>query len=183
MPESINPATSLGDYEAFGVLINEYVAWCRKRYQHDAWFIDQVFGHQDLDQELRGLAATYGPPNGKTLLARRDGQVCGGGAYRRLPDGTCEMKRLFVSDGFKGYGIGRVLADALLNAARADGFTLMRLDSGNLLTEAIAMYRKIGFRECAPHHAYPAKLLPYLVFMELPLGRSDKALKPTQGTS
>jgi ribosomal protein S18 acetylase RimI-like enzyme len=79
------------------------------------------------------------------------------------------MKRLFVTDRFKGRGIGRRLAEALINAARSDGFRLMRLDTGNLLTEAIDMYRKLGFRECAPYCDYPEKLLPYLLFMELPL--------------
>ena len=45
----------------------------------------------------------------------------------------------------------------------------MRLDTGSLMTEAIDMYRKLGFRACAPHCDYPETLLPYLVFMELPL--------------
>jgi GNAT superfamily N-acetyltransferase len=171
MSEMISPAHSPSDYEAFGVLVSEYVVWCRNRYQHDAWFVDQAFGHQGLDQELRELAVTYGPPNGKTLLARRDGEMCGGGAYRRLPDGTCEMKRLYVSDRFRGRGIGRALGNALIESARAEGYSLMRLDTGNLLTEAIAMYSKMGFRHCPPHHSYPPKLLPYLVFMELPLTR------------
>jgi ribosomal protein S18 acetylase RimI-like enzyme len=171
MPELIHPARTPSDYEAFGVLVSEYVAWCRARYQHDTWFVEQVFGYQDLDQELMDLATIYGPPNGKTLLARCDDQVCGGVAFRRLPDGTCEMKRLYVCDRFKGHGIGLRLADALIEMARSDGFRLMRLDTGNLLTEAISMYRKLGFRDCAAHRDYPEKLLPYLVFMELPLGK------------
>jgi ribosomal protein S18 acetylase RimI-like enzyme len=169
MPELIYPAKTPGDYEAFAVLVSEYVGWCRTRYQHDAWFVEQVFGYQDLDQELSELATAYGPPNGKTLLARCDDQICGGGAFRRLQDGTCEMKRLYVSDRFKGRGIGRRLADELINTARSEGYPLMRLDTGNLLTEAITMYRKLGFRDCAPHLDYPEKLLPRLVFMELPL--------------
>lgn len=169
MPELIYRARTPSDYEAFGALVSEYVAWCRTRYQHDAWFVEQVFGHQDLDQELMHLAATYGPPNGQTILARRDDQVCGGGAFRRLPDGTCEMKRLYVSDRFKGRGVGLRLANALINAARSDGFRLMRLDTANLLTEAISMYRKLGFRHCAAYRDYPEKFLPYLIFMELPL--------------
>lgn len=45
----------------------------------------------------------------------------------------------------------------------------MRLDSGNLLKEAIAMYTSIGFRECPPHREYPAELMPYLVIMALSL--------------
>ena len=58
---------------------------------------------------------------------------------------------------------------ALIATAKADGFHLMRLDTGNLLKEAIAMYQSIGFRECPAYHDYPAKLMPYLVFMEMPL--------------
>jgi ribosomal protein S18 acetylase RimI-like enzyme len=169
MPELIYYAKTPSDYDAFAVLVSEYVSWCRTRYQHDAWFVEQVFGYQDLDQELGELATAYGSPNGKTLLVRSDDQISGGGAFRRLPDGTCEMKRLYVSERFKGRGIGRRLAETLIDAARADGFKLMRLDTGNLFTEAIAMYRKLGFRDCAPHLEYPEKLLPYLVFMELPL--------------
>jgi GNAT superfamily N-acetyltransferase len=171
MPEIISPARSPSDYEAFGTLVSKYVEWCQSRYQHDAWFVDQAFAHQGLDQELRELAITYGPPNGKTLLAHRDGELCGGGAYRRLPDGTCEMKRLYVADRFRGHGIGRTLGSALIESARAEGYPLMRLDTGNLLTEAVAMYSKMGFRHCPPHRAYPPDLLPYLVFMELPLTR------------
>ena len=134
-----------------------------------SFFIDQVFGHQDLDHELQHLEVSYGPPNGTTLLARCDGGLCGGGAYHRLADGTCEMKRLYVSERFKGRGVGRALGEALIESARAASFRLMRLDTGNLLTEAIALYRKLGFRDCAPHRDYPEKLLPYLVFMELSL--------------
>jgi GNAT superfamily N-acetyltransferase len=169
MPELIYPAKTPSDFEAFAVLVGEYLSWCRTRYQHDAWFVEQVFGHQALDQELKHLATAYGPPNGRTLLVRSDDQVSAGGAFRRLADGSCEMKRLYVAERFKGRGIGRRLAEALIDAARMDGFELMRLDTGNLLTEAITLYRKLGFKDCTPHLEYPQKLLPYLVFMELPL--------------
>lgn len=102
-------------------------------------------------------------------MPRNDDQVCGGGAFHRLADGSCELKRLYVSERFKGRGIGRRLAQTLIDAARADGFQLMRLDTGKRLTEAIAMYRKLGFRDCTPYLEYPEKFLPYLIFMELPL--------------
>ncbi|HTV78092.1 MAG TPA: GNAT family N-acetyltransferase [Steroidobacteraceae bacterium] len=170
MAELIYPARTAGDYAAFSTLVGEYIGWCRTRYRHDSGFVEQVFGHQDLDRELRQLASAYGPPNGRTLLARSDDVVCGAGAFRKLPDATCEMKRLYVSERFKSRGIGRRLAQALIDAARADGFRLMRLDTANLLTEAIGLYRKLGFRDCAPYLEYPQNLLPYLVFMEMPLG-------------
>jgi len=169
MSEAIVAAACSADYDAFGALVSEYVAWCRARYQHDAWFVDQAFGHQGMADELRDLATTYGPPNGRTLLASCDGTLAAGGAYRRLSDGTCEMKRLYVADRFRGRGLGRRLGSALIESARAEGCALMRLDTGNLLQEAIALYESLGFRRCAPHRSYPPDLLRYLVFMELPL--------------
>jgi ribosomal protein S18 acetylase RimI-like enzyme len=168
----IHAAVSPGDYRAFGALVGEYVAWCRSRYSHDEWFVDEVFGHQDLERELQALPAIYGPPGGKTLLGRLDGEVCGGGAYRRMQDGSCEMKRLYVPDRFKGLGIGRRLSDALIRSARIEGYPLMRLDTASRLTEAISLYRKLGFRDCQPHRPYPPALSAHLVFMELPLARA-----------
>ncbi len=169
MPENIHTAATASDYGAFAGLIREYVDWSRARYQGDAWFIEQTFSHQSLESELQDLSVSYGPPNGKTLLARSDGQICGGVAYRRLSDEICEMKRLFVPDRFRGRGTGRRLCEAIVASATDAGFRLMRLDTGNRLTEAIGMYESIGFRICAPYHQYPEALMPYLVFMQMPL--------------
>lgn len=169
VPDLIHTATTASDYEAFGELVTQYVEWSRRRYRDDPWFVEEVFGHQSLATELPTLSTKYGPPNGKTLLARRDGHVVGAGAYRDLGEGICEMKRLYVGEQFHGHGAGRQLCEALIATARADGFHLMRLDTGNLLKEAIAMYKSIGFRECPPYHHYPAKLMPYLIFMDMPL--------------
>jgi len=165
----IRSAETDADFAAFAGLIDEYLAWFRVRYRHDPWFADRVFSHQGLAEELRTLPATYGPPGGRTLLAVADGGICGAGAYRRLADGSCEMKRLFVPERCRGRGIGRQLGAALIAAARADGYRVMHLDSASLLTEAIALYRGLGFRDCAPYQDYPAPFLPYLVFMERPL--------------
>jgi GNAT superfamily N-acetyltransferase len=173
VPDTIYTATTASDYNAFAGLIREYVEWSRARYSVNAWFIERTFSHQSLESELEALPVSYGPPNGKTLLAERDGQICGGGAYRRLDDEICEMKRLFVPDRFRGFGTGRRLCKAIVSSAKEAGFRLMRLDTGNLLTEAINLYKSIGFRICAPYHQYPEELMPYLVFMEMPLADSD----------
>ena len=169
MNELIHEASSEHDYSAFSQLIGEYVSWLRSRYVDNNWFITEVLDKQSLSSELENLSTMYGSANGRAFLAVSDNEVRGCGAYRRLADGTCEMKRLFVPVRFQGAGLGRRICSALIASARADGFRLMRLDTGNLMKEAITMYRSFGFEECSPYYEYPGQLLPYFVFMELPL--------------
>jgi GNAT superfamily N-acetyltransferase len=165
----ISTARTQADYDAFAAVVTEYVDWCRTRYADLEWFVRDVFSHQSLQTELDALSTAYGPPKGKTLLIWRDGEICGGGAYRVIGDGICEMKRLYVLDKFRGEGLGRTLCQAMIDTAKADGFHLMRLDTGDRLAEAIKMYQAFGFRPCPPYHDYPAGLMAHLVFMELPL--------------
>lgn len=166
MPDRIEIATVDADYDAFAVLVREYWAWLEDRYLDLPGFIDSVGGHQALDAELDSLSTIYGPPNGCILLAYRGDEVTGGVAMKDLGDGSCEMKRLYVPDRFQGQGTGRLLVGALIEAATADGFGLMRLDTGEQNSEAIAMYESMGFRHCPPHHEYPAELMTHLKFME-----------------
>ncbi len=169
MTETIVVATTDEEYEVFGALIREYWDWLLARYADLPGFIDGVGGHQDLEAELASLGEKYGPPAGKVILARRDGETSGGIAYRDLGDGGCEMKRLYVPDRFQGKGTGRMLCQALIEVATADGFTLMRLDTGYQNSEALTMYSTLGFHECPPYRDYPAELLPHLRFLEKPL--------------
>lgn len=166
MPDEIVVAKTDDDYAAFGDLIREYWGWLRARYADLPGFIDAVAGHQALDAELSSLSDIYGPPAGTVLLARRDSVVIGVIAFRDLGDGACEMKRLFVPERFQGTGTGRRLCQALLDAATADGYRVMRLDTGHQNDEALTMYESLGFRECPPYHDYPADLMTHLRFME-----------------
>ena len=169
MNELIREATSEQDYGAFSQLIGEYVSWLRSRYEQDNWVVTEVLDKQSLSSELENLSTMYGSSNGRAFLAVCDNEFRGCGAYRRLADGTCEMKRVFVPLRFQGAGLGRRICSVLIASARADGFRLMRLDTGNLMKEAITMYQSFGFEECSPYYEYPEKLMPYFVFMELPL--------------
>lgn len=157
------------DFEAFGGVCRAYVAWCRERYRDMPWFVEEVFGYQALEDELKALAQKYGQPAGRTMLAVGKDGVVAGGAYRRLSDTVCELKRLYVTNEARGFGLGRKLSDALISAAISDGYITMQLDTGNRLTEAISMYETMGFEHIPPYHEYPKRLMPYLVFMEKPL--------------
>lgn len=169
MTQSIRQAVSAPDFEAFGALIREYVDWCRARYSDQPWFFEAVFGYQALDRELEGLSSAYGPPRGKALLAVQEGQVWGAVAYRRLSGSVCEMKRMFVPARFHGKGLGRRLCQAIVDQARADGFSTMRLDTAKDFVEALGLYRSIGFADCAPYVDYPEPIKPMIVFLEMGL--------------
>ncbi len=162
-------ASTPAEYEQFAGLIREYWTWLEDRYADHPGLTDSVAGHQALDAELAHLSTAYGPPEGLTLLAVRAGAVTGAIAYRDLHDGSCEMKRLFVPTRFQGQGTGRLLCEALISRASEAGFGLMRLDTGRLNTEAVAMYGSLGFTECAPYHQYPPDLMAQVLFMERPL--------------
>lgn len=162
-------AESPEDYVAFGNVWRAYVDWCRERYRDMPWLVEEVFGYQGMDEELKGLAQIYGRPAGRTMLMMGGNTVLAGGAYRRSSDNICELKRLYVTDGARGSGLGRKLLKALLDGAISDGHSIMRLDTGNRLTEAISLYESMGFRRVEPYKEYPERLMPYLVFMEKPL--------------
>ena len=169
MGEQIVLATTDEQYAEFGSLIREYWGWLHVRYAEVPELMNDVAAHQGLDEELASLSARYGPPEGKVLLAVRDGQVVGGVAYRDLHDGSCEMKRLFVPERHQGHGTGRLLCRDLIELATADGYALMRLDTGYENTEALAMYASLGFSECPPYHDYPEHVRKHLRFLAKPL--------------
>ncbi|HXQ15622.1 MAG TPA: GNAT family N-acetyltransferase [Caulobacteraceae bacterium] len=166
---SIRLAATAADYEAFGRLCRAYFDWGRARYRDVPWFVDEVFGHQSFADELDALSSKYGPPAGRTMIAETDEGAVAAGAWRRFADGVCELKRLYVSDSARGLGLGRQLTEALIASAKAAGFTQMRLDTGDRLTEAIALYESMGFERIAPYQTYPARLMPHLVFMQRPI--------------
>ena len=122
---------------------------------------------QNFDQELADLPGDYGPPAGRLLLVQYEGQLAGCVALHKLEDGICEMKRLYLRPQFRGKGLGRAIADRIIAEARQIGYTRMRLDTVEpVMKDAVAMYRRIGFREIAPYCNNP---IAGALYMELEL--------------
>lgn len=122
---------------------------------------------QNFDKELTDLPGDYAPPEGRLLLAEYQDQTAGCVALHRLEDGICEMKRLYLRSQFRGKGFGRILADRIISEARQIGYRRMRLDTVEpVMKDAVAMYRKIGFREIAPYCSNP---IAGALYMELQL--------------
>ncbi len=110
---------------------------------------------QGFEQELSALPGAYAPPRGRLLLARDSETLAGCGALRPLSQETCEMKRLYVRDAFRGRGAGKLLAQMLIAEARSIGYTAMRLDTLPSMTAAIPLHRSLGFSEIPPYTTNP----------------------------
>ena len=121
---------------------------------------------QNFDDELAALPGKSAPPEGRLLLALDGSQFAGCVALRKIEDGVCEMKRLYVRPQFRGSGMGRALASAVIDAARQLGYVRMRLDTLASMKEAIGLYRSLGFRNIEAYYANP---IEGAAFMELEL--------------
>jgi len=134
----------------------------------DSLNIDLCF--QNFDAELAGLPGEYTPPEGALLLAYADEELAGCVAMRRLSDvdhaNACEMKRLFVRRAFRRFGLGRVLAQALMERAASAGYSAMLLDTLDEMESARELYASLGFEEVAPYYFNP---IPGAHYLKAPL--------------
>ncbi|MBX3621536.1 MAG: GNAT family N-acetyltransferase [Rhizobacter sp.] len=126
--------------------------------------IDLCF--QGFDTELATLPGDYAGPAGQLLLATVDGELAGCGAFRPLPDvdypNACEMKRLYVRPAFRRFGLGRMLAQRLLDDARRSGYSNMLLDTLDDMESARELYATLGFEDIPPYYYNPIPGAHYL---------------------
>ncbi|MBN2181827.1 MAG: GNAT family N-acetyltransferase [Sedimentisphaerales bacterium] len=148
----ITPAAET-DYEAVEELFRQY----ETNLPFDLSF-------QQFQQEVENLPGRYAPPSGKLLLAKIGDAAVGCVALRKIGGSVCEMKRLFVLPAFQRRGVGRMLADAIIEEARRIGYKTMKLDT--VLEPAKCLYKSLGFKEIPPYQHVP---IEGVVFMELEL--------------
>jgi len=121
---------------------------------------------QDFEEELATLPGEYAAPEGCLLLAKYGGQAAGCVALRKLSDGVCEMKRLYVKPEFRGMKVGKALAEAVIKQAGKIGYAHMRLDTVPSMERARKLYVALGFSQISPYRHNP---IEGAVFMELTL--------------
>jgi putative acetyltransferase len=121
---------------------------------------------QDFDAELADLPGDYAAPRGGLLLAFVDGALAGCGAFRPMPDvdypNACEMKRLYVRRAFRRFGLGRMLAQALMDHATEAGYSTMLLDTMDDMEAARELYGSLGFEDIPPYYFNPIPGAHYL---------------------
>ncbi|WP_280187971.1 GNAT family N-acetyltransferase [Delftia sp. PS-11] len=147
--------TLAGDMEDVRQIFLEYAA-----------SLDVDLQFQDFDAEVAGLPGEYAPPRGQILLARVDGALAGCCALRPMDNcdyaNAAEMKRLYVRKAFRGFGLGRQLAEAMLDVARQAGYDHVLLDTLDDMESARALYTDLGFEEIPPYYHNPIAGAHYL---------------------
>ena len=121
---------------------------------------------QGFEDELAALPGDYDEPRGTLLLAWVDGELAGCCALRPADDvdyaNAAEMKRLFVRRAFRGFGLGRQLAEAVLASALQRGYDSVLLDTLDDMESARALYQDLGFEEIPPYYHNPLPGAHYL---------------------
>lgn len=152
---AIDVATSAQDMAMAAQLFREYA---------DSLGLDLAF--QNFDDELAHLPGDYAAPRGALLLAYVDGALAGCCALRPLDNAdipnAAEMKRLYVRRAFRGFGLGRQLAETILDAARQAGYASVLLDTLDDMEAARNLYADLGFQSIEPYYHNPIPGAHYL---------------------
>ncbi|RMX05816.1 GNAT family N-acetyltransferase [Corticibacter populi] len=152
---SIRLAQSPADFEQARELFAEYAA-----------SLDIDLSFQNFEAELGSLPGDYAEPAGCILLADIDGVLAGCCAMRPLMasaySNACEMKRLYVRKLFRGFGLGRRLAENIMEMAVLAGYSWMLLDTIDEMESARALYEDLGFVEIEPYYFNPHPGATYL---------------------
>ena len=162
----ISQVSSMDEVAGVQELLHEYIAWAFSLAEDS----DKAPTFQGIEEELASLPGIYVPPLGRLLLATHNGKAAGCVCLKPHSDGTCEVKRLYVSPNMRGLAIGSQLIERLVEEARAAGYRRIVLDSHISMTKAHGIYEGVGFRRVEGPPEFPESLRPVAVFMELDLG-------------
>ena len=102
-----------------------------------------------FDPTTDALFELFRTPNSFYYVALVDGKVVGGcGIFPtdNLPDGTCELVKLYLAKEARGTGLGKQLMEISLSWAKENGYTQVYLESMPELAKAVSIYEKVGFK-------------------------------------
>lgn len=116
---------------------------------------------QNFENELAELPGIYKEPKGTILKLVIERKIVGVVALKPLSQTECEMKRLYIQDDFKGFGLGEKLAQKIMSIAKEKGYKTIKLDTLARLAPAVKLYQKLNFKETKPYNFNPENDILY----------------------
>ena len=165
----IERATFPKDAQVVADLFLGYIDFLFKRSPEERENILKKYDPEKIDDLVEGFAKDHGRPDGELLIAYLDGKPIGCGMMREMEPGIAEIQRVFVTTDARGLGAGKAITLALMDRARKDGKTIVRLDTGRALVEASGLYEALGFEERSPYHQDTPYLDHLIRYYERPL--------------
>lgn len=126
-------------------LVWEFFEDLKTSFPRDRATLDGYLTAHDVATELAELPRHFNPPHGECLLGTVGGAPAGTLMMKRIDAQLCEINRMYVRHAARGKGLARALCLAMMDAARAMGFTRMRLETLNPDIPALPLYRSLGF--------------------------------------
>jgi len=119
---------------------------------------------ENIEQEMLSFPVPFAPPSGRLIVAIDNGRPAGVVGLKKVADNIGEMARLYVRPAYREKGHGKGLATRCLEAAEGAGYRAVRLYTLPTMETALAMYRKMGFREILPYTAHSIKGAVYMEY-------------------
>jgi putative acetyltransferase len=116
---------------------------------------------QNFETELANIKTVYAEPKGTIIIAKDGGNLAGCIAFKPIETNICEMKRLYVKPQYRALGLGRILTEKLIAKAITQQYVTMKLDTLTTLTEAVKLYKSLGFVETKPYVYNPLNNVLY----------------------
>ena len=105
------------------------------------------------DRDLQNIEQTYFDKGGVFyVLENEKGEIVGTLGLCRIDERTCELRKMYLAQAYRGRGWGKKLMEKALAEARRLGYQKMILETASVLTEAIQLYRSYGFSPFESEH-------------------------------
>ena len=151
MEKKIITCTTTSHFEKAKTLTKDYMEW-----------LGEDLCYQGIEKELETFHIMYNTPIGSFIYVTIDGEIAGGVGVRKLENGICEMKRLFVYDKYRGHQLGLLMCEELLRISKKLGYDKMRLDTLPKLKNAVQLYESLGFYKISKYYNNPDERVTYM---------------------
>lgn len=169
MPDVSVRVASANDLFSVARLCWAYRAFLLERSVGLPPIVDTYYGETSYAALIEDLPRIHARPRGDILVATRSDQIVGCAMYYPISQSTCEIKRVYVDAAARRSGAGRLLMEAGMKRAKSDGYARMVLDTLETLTEAQALYARVGFVPCAPFYEPNPDFEQHLRFFDIQL--------------